>query len=95
MAQSTFEAALFRARVFQTKRVELRMQKPSPDTYEQMAIQSAARTGHPQLSAFRAALEGRSQFSAQIRVLLQYVRRGHLTLDDLKALAERDRKAAP
>ena len=65
------------------------------DSYEQMTVQGAVRTGVPQFIAFRESLEGTKPFPAQTRILLEFVRRNCLTLEDLLALANRDRKVQP
>ena len=69
--------------------------KTKVDSYEAMAICAAVRTGVPQLTAFREALEGKRAFSAQVRLALEFFRRGYLNLDDLNALGARDRKVQP
>ena len=65
------------------------------DCYEQMAVQSAVRTGEIQFVALRDSIAGKKPFNAQTRLLLELVRRGRITADDLQVLASRDRKVQP
>ena len=62
------------------------------DSYERAAIQSVARTGCIQYANLRDALEGKRAFGAQVRLLIELARRGHVNLTELVA---RDRKAQP
>lgn len=90
MAQTTSSGAFFRAPLFQTTGTKMANLKIDP--YEVLTIIGTARTGPVQFEALRAALEGKRPFAAQIRLLLELVRRGRLTADDLVALANRDRR---
>ena len=87
-------SAISRAPIFQNNLWNQNV-KTKVDSYETMAICAAVRTGVPQFTAFREALEGKRGFSAQTRLALEFFRRGYLTTDDLSALADRDRKVAP
>lgn len=55
------------------------------DTYEQLAVLATARTGRPELVKLRDALAGERPFGAQVRLLLELARRGHV---DLQALLD-------
>lgn len=65
------------------------------DSYERATIQAVARTGAVQYAALRDAIEGKGPFTAQIRLLLELVRRKRITMDDLLCWSERDRKVSP
>jgi hypothetical protein len=54
-------------------------------SYERMAVQAEARTGARQFAAVRDAINGKQPFPAQIRVLLELARRGHVDLNALAA----------
>ena len=70
------------------------MHKLTIDPYETLTILGTARSGPVQFAALRDGIEGRKPLSAQVRILLELVRRGRLTADDLLELANRDRKVA-
>lgn len=61
-------------------------------SYERMAVQGAARSGPRQYAALRDAVNGKREFNAQVRLLLELARRGHI---DLAALAAAKPEASP
>ncbi len=65
------------------------------DSYERATIQAVARTGAVQYAALRDANEGKAPFTAQIRLLLELIRRKRMGMEDLLCWAERDRNAQP
>lgn len=65
------------------------MAKLQIDSYERAAIQGTARTGALQLAAFLDGVRGERPFNAQIRLLLELIRRNRINFDDLREWAAR------
>lgn len=61
-------------------------------TCEQMAIMAAARSGPRELARLRDALAGKRAYVAQVRLLLELARRGHVDLSDL-ASSDKERRS--
>lgn len=61
------------------------MSIPKIDTYERLAILASARSGPRELAKLVEALGGRRPLGAQVRLVLELARRGHVNLAELMA----------
>jgi hypothetical protein len=61
------------------------MSIPKLDTYERLAILAAARSGPRELGKVCEGLAGNRPLGAQVRLVLELVRRGHVDLNALLA----------
>ena len=68
------------------------MHVPKLDTYQNLEILAAARSGARELRGVKEALAGKRPFGAQVRLLLELAARGHV---DLAHLLASHRKVQP